>query len=498
MKEDCREVSVALLMSDLKKVKEISLIFRKIGVVAHYYEDLQSFWHGVLEKIPTICFVDVLRMSEGSLFLKNHPLVKASRLPLSFYYARETRPLVHSTYEIFHHGLLTDDLLLEGQIKNLLKRLSAYNDIGQKERDLSLQASQSGQKLEKIIEVGSFYRQKDNYHQNFKMWCHKLESLKNADSFYEAFRLFIDSLGIVKKFSIVELAPNKQKIVSPPITSHKYRRIPILWPGQPCEHGLDEKAQNMASEVAISLFEGELMALGLKGASKNPEVMIFLEVSDEDFFEHFDWENFEYYLGGFYNYFSLKTKLIANTSEVVSGLELLSILDGMSVDQGRTRLMDNSEVHPGEQLMLVDVNLQDLMDLAFSEGGARFYFGTFYHEFLTYLHARDLGVLKVAHVSLEHLAFILEVRPKGDSFSLFKSAVARFSYWKYFEQIEMAVTHALRPIVQMVPLSLKAYLNFLNSGEIHGAQARQAQLPLEHLVRNEFQRRELTSEQGEN
>ena len=76
-------LSVALLLSDIAEVKEISSVFRKLDIVPHYYDDLASFWTGTLEKMPALCIVDVKNMSDGKLVLRDHPLVQAEDLKKS-------------------------------------------------------------------------------------------------------------------------------------------------------------------------------------------------------------------------------------------------------------------------------------------------------------------------------------------------------------------------------------------------------------------------------
>jgi len=75
------QLSVALLLSDLNEVKEICGVFRKLGIIPHFYEDLKTFWSGTLENTPSLCIVDVKMMSEGELTLHEHPSVKSENCP---------------------------------------------------------------------------------------------------------------------------------------------------------------------------------------------------------------------------------------------------------------------------------------------------------------------------------------------------------------------------------------------------------------------------------
>ena len=71
--------SVALLMEDKAQAKEVSDMFKSMGVMPEYYDSLRDFWPGILTSQPSLCIVDVKLMSDGELVYKNHPLVQSKK-----------------------------------------------------------------------------------------------------------------------------------------------------------------------------------------------------------------------------------------------------------------------------------------------------------------------------------------------------------------------------------------------------------------------------------
>ena len=120
------QLSVALLLSDLNEVKEISAVFRKLGIIPHFYEDLKTFWTGTIERIPSLCIIDVKKMSDGEFALHDHPAVKSEKLPIVFFYTKNTEPLLVSTNDFFHLGLLKKTENYESSLKAILKRLNHF------------------------------------------------------------------------------------------------------------------------------------------------------------------------------------------------------------------------------------------------------------------------------------------------------------------------------------------------------------------------------------
>ena len=76
------EKVIAVCSNDKEVLREFSLIFKKIGIAPCIFESLEDFWHESLKSgAPTLTIFDIRLMTQGNLILKDHPLVKASKLP---------------------------------------------------------------------------------------------------------------------------------------------------------------------------------------------------------------------------------------------------------------------------------------------------------------------------------------------------------------------------------------------------------------------------------
>ena len=83
---DTEERQVALLISDMETARTISGVFRKLGVVPYVYTSLTEFWKGIIDDQPDFSIADVRLISDGTLLLKDHPLVKSKKIQMSFYW----------------------------------------------------------------------------------------------------------------------------------------------------------------------------------------------------------------------------------------------------------------------------------------------------------------------------------------------------------------------------------------------------------------------------
>ena len=94
-----QNIRVAILMEDILKAKEISNVFRLVGIVPEYYEDLREFWKSTLVAAPSFCIVDVKMMNQEELLFKDHPLVVKGKMPTAFYFNEDSKALLFSTFD---------------------------------------------------------------------------------------------------------------------------------------------------------------------------------------------------------------------------------------------------------------------------------------------------------------------------------------------------------------------------------------------------------------
>jgi hypothetical protein len=217
------QLSVALLLSDLNEVKEISAVFKKLGIIPHFYEDLKTFWSGTVERIPSLCIVDVKKMSEGEFVLRDHPAVKAEKLPLIFFYTKNTEPLLVSTNDFFHLGLLKKTEDYESSLRAILKRLNHFLRLESENQALKADKFGMSETIEKLKYEQLAMVQTDQYQSMVKSVCIQLEELRGESDFFRAVERVFQGIDEISEFAMLELSFNGQKLISPISHVQKFR-----------------------------------------------------------------------------------------------------------------------------------------------------------------------------------------------------------------------------------------------------------------------------------
>ncbi len=399
------KVSVALLLSDLHEVKVISSVFKKLGVIPHFYEDLKTFWHGTLERLPAICIVDVKMMSEGELVLRDHPAVIAEEMPLLFYYTDATEPLLVSTHQFYHLGVLKKSPHYEGALKAILKRLNKVSALEQHYHMLTLTTKAQKDQIEKLELALLDDRKSDNYQSMVKSVCLEFEKYKIESDFFKAIEKVFQGIDEIEEFAFLELSFNGQKLLSPLSHAAKFRTIPSLWLGQACAGHIEIFAQNMATQVSLEVMGGDLVSLLIRGNDNQVEKMIFVKAKNELFFNNFDWNMLEAYLSGFYA--SFKNKLMAPISlerKFASTFEALSYVDQFLFGQTKEENQKAAKV----DMRLVDLDLGSLLASVMKKGTTRFFWSRFYHDFIHKLEIQTRVDFRFFEYGAGHIAFLIK------------------------------------------------------------------------------------------
>jgi hypothetical protein len=452
------QLSVALLLSDLNEVKEISAVFKKLGIIPHFYEDLKTFWSGTVERIPSLCIVDVKKMSEGEFVLRDHPAVKAEKLPLIFFYTKNTEPLLVSTNDFFHLGLLKKTEDYESSLRAILKRLNHFLRLESENQALKADKFGMSETIEKLKYEQLAMVQTDQYQSMVKSVCIQLEELRGESDFFRAVERVFQGIDEISEFAMLELSFNGQKLISPISHVQKFRAIPSLWLGQACPKGIELFAQNMATQVAVDIMGEDLVSLLIKGNLSRPDKIMFIKAKNELFYNHFDWNMLEAYLNGFYA--SFRNKLESEPSvekKFSSTFEAMSFLDQFLF--GTVAL--ESDDKKGQRKLdyrLVDVDLTSLVEIILKKSNNRFFWGKFEKEFINKLEIQTRSDFRTFECGVNHLAFLVAAHELDSFFDELKDFSSKFSYWKYFEDSEGVLSQIVTPKVSMVPLSAYAYL----------------------------------------
>ena len=460
------QLSVALLLSDLNEVKEISSVFRKLGIIPHFYEDLKTFWSGTLERIPSLCIVDVKKMSEGELALSNHPAVKSEQLPLIFFYSKNTEPLLVSTNEFFHLGLLKKTEDYESSLRAILKRVNHFLFLELENQTLKTEKLKMVETIELLKLETLITKQTDQYQSMVKGVCAQLEELRGESDFFRAVEKVFQGVDEITEFAMLELSFNGQKLISPLSHVQKFRAIPSMWLGQACLKGIELFAQNMATQVAVETMGGDLVSLLIKGNLSRPDKIMFIKAKNELFYNNFDWNMLEAYLSGFYA--SFRNKLDSNPSvekKFTSSFEAMSFLDEFLFGKNISESEDLTFFKKMDY-RLINVDLTSLVEIVLKKSNSRFYWGKFEKDFINKLEIQSRTDFRTFECGVNHISFLVESRELDSFFDELKEFSSKFAYWKYFEESAGALAQIVTPKVSMVPMSAYAYLKTVQNSSM--------------------------------
>ncbi len=445
-------LTVALLLEDLSLAKEFSDIFRELGVIPHFYEDLSSFWNGTLEILPTLSLIDVKKMHEGDLLLKNHPFVINEQMPMAFFFTTGSAPLLHSTFDFLNLGTILQGANYKGQIKSILKRLNKILSYEHKLSNLELEKGKLSNQVRGLIEVSQVYKE-DNYFEKYlKNIFNKFDTnKKSAFDFFSVCETVFSELQDIVEFSYVELSSNGQRLVSPEGQSMKYVPIPSLFLGKTCKQGIAEFAQNMSSQVAVELLGGEVMSLNITGIEANPDLIIYLRLSDFELAEKVDWTSLESHLNGVYAYFKESGKaIIKREARFITPWEAFSLFDK------QVKMASVGEIK--NQYALIDIDLSELIQTVRVGDCGEFSWKEFFQDFVTRVTSSFSYDLKFMSMGVANLGVVCDHEHIDQVMNHLKNISVRFSYWRYFEQSDALLTKNLKPEIKMIPASAEAYL----------------------------------------
>lgn len=457
--------SVALLLNNIGEAKNVSDVLRKFGIVAHFYEDLLSFWDGVLENTPSLSIVDVNSICQEDVHLKNHPYVKSEELPIVFFYNEDSQNILSETNDLFNFGLIKQSENYESKINAVIKRLSKVTRIETAKKNLELENDKLNLQFEKLVVANERFKEKDYYSNLLKSFTNHFELQRGAEDFISAFGNVLGNLKEVTEFTAFELNPSGQKLISLNSRHKKFKKLPALWLGQTCEHGIEIFAQNLISQIILDLMGGDLMSLNIKGIKENPDVIIFLKISNQDFLNGLDWEALEKAVNGSFNYFNLRDQGHgALNNQSLAPWELLSFVDQFSF--GKT-LSDKSRNISEDEYSLIHMDFSDLTYLVRSQRKNRFFWQDFYHDFFGKLQASVPAEFQTSSFGVNTVAVLVAKEDTEMIFNKIKSYSSKYPYWRMFENVDFTINESVRPSVRMSPFSTEAFLQMTEQDELN-------------------------------
>lgn len=444
-------MNIAILSESLIAAEEITAIFKKLEITAHYFSAVEDFWYAVMSDSPELSFVDVRNMSQGHLIIKEHPNYITNNLPLAFLYDDTSKPLLSSTYDFDHFGLIDLGSPIEGQSKAILKRLNRYNQLANKVKELERENFNVGERNYKLVQDNNIKRTHLQYEELQEQTLENLYLGIKENSFFESLSNVMTSWTDVSEFCLVELSQTKHKLISPLINSRKYRHMPSLWLGKACPKGIEYFAQNMASQVAADLLGGSTLSLKVFGLEKNPDILIFIKTNDV-LKSAFNWPLFEKNLTGVYSSWLLSRE--KNNAKDEFELNTFELMSRFEADNS----LDSKESYIG--LDLIDL----LQEINIHSQGA-FYWKDFFKAFTNKLKRLSDIDFKICTYNIRHLVLVVQSEYASSLAKQLKFIVEDFDYWRFFENSDAALAIQIRPLIRTIPNTITGFIEYLNISE---------------------------------
>ncbi len=451
-------MEVSLLMADLKEAQELGRCFRSLGIVPAVYEDLDLFWKDCLKRTPELALVDVRLMVAGEKRLIDHPKVRSDELSLAFYYDQAFLPLVPSTREFAHLGLIQKAPgadYYSPQLHPILMRANQRLAWAKRLQQARQEAQEWESKAVGQIQASQEARREARTLELLKGWVQELESSCQRMSMTEALGALLEARPEFTSYMLLEVAPNGQRLISAALDGPKHHKVPSLWPGSSCEKGMDAYARNLIIQVGIEVLGDAAVPLFLNGGGDNPSLALVVAISDGGIPMDMDWTLFESAVGGILARQLLRQRPSASaakseTTGLISPWELMARLDS-AFFQGEGK---------DKEPQLFDLDLSELVAMIRSLAGQRFYWRELIRDFSDKL-LRQLpeGTVACAY-GVERIAVLLpHASPAGNSaiLKLLKEFTARYPFYRFFESPDTALVREVPVRVRCVPASTEAY-----------------------------------------
>lgn len=440
---------VVLLMDDVDAAQSISLVFRKMGVIPSFFRELKTFWYSIIKDRPKLAIIDVKKLNEGHYFVKDHPLISSQMIPIAFYYGRDGRPLLTSTYEFFHYGLIGEDDPYDLVMKVIFERVIRSEKMREEVYSLEERLKNTKARYEQL--QGN-QRLEEKSLQTFEGLLLKISKSFNdlftVEKYFDFIADQFTAYSEIIEFSVVSLDKGKSKLVSPSIYSLKYRPIPDLKLGQTLEHGIEFFAQNMVLEVELEILGGEIIPIHLYGKERNPDYMLFFRVSDSAK-ESCSWKVLESTLNAVYS----RSLTLQKSSGPISDGVKNSVYPWTVLGKMENRAK-------GQSFFQIDSSA--LVDFIRNEKTNKFHWDAFYKDFMNH-YSMDIDTdVEFFPVSIEQLVLKFETQQKNKIKESIEIFITQFQYQCYFEGVfPIETLDQIRAKVWEMENYLNAPLNIL-------------------------------------
>lgn len=437
-KHNSDEFQVALLIDDIQDAKRLSDSLRKLGIFAHYYQDLDEMWVALNAYTPGFCIIDVKKISSGSLQFRQHPKVRAHKLKLAFFYKDSTKILVSSLKALPHYGLVRNEIDLEAQLGAIFARRKAELQLEDELYTMRERVARLKLRAERLSEQHDAEHAKIEQLENLNELIRQFGRVETQQGFYQRVLHVFSHWGGCLEFGMYYLNSSKQKLVSPKGAGKSYRQLPELWLDKANSDGIESYAQEMAGDVCYEEMEGELVHLRIEGLYNGPDILIWGRF-DKKTIHYFQWDLLEEKLNSEYRKVVLRER---------DGLKLPH---SSAIHQLLFEL-DEIQFHKVEsKYRYLFVDFSKLLSMARQRPKLRLNWKQFNADFRSEVH-QVLGDIKykVTAMAPGHYVISLDRHHLGPGYQHLKAYISEMELWRYFNDTSMLMNFDITANIRLL------------------------------------------------
>lgn len=438
------DLSVALLVDDVRFAKRLSSEFRAAGIFPYFYKSLDEFWGHIKIDTPDFALIEASKVRENEMFLNNHPLIQSGELKCALWVG-SSEDVADNLSFVPSLGYLFSSLDLTTQIKSLVMHgLTLINQDIRLKRSQS-QLSELNERFGDLSESVDDLKGKAKASDELKALSQFFRQTKNQDHFIIQLDRMLHEWKGASQFSILTYDSVREQITCNSSKSHKKITLPDLWPIINGAQDLSGGDVKLALDLGYKYFAADIVPLRF-GRKRDQSDLIVLIGMNNAVTEHFDWSALEMTLNGYY----------------LQSLELNENVDTNVSIKSVSSLMAQIKRSKSEELFdlrLAQIDLSSFYSYLFNNPHNTFDYKHFYQSF-----TGALGeILEVTNADLifeggKYLVLINKEELKN-IYSTLTSLIHDFRYHVYLADKKAFIPNDAKPELSFINISEQSLLS---------------------------------------
>lgn len=466
------DLKIALLTDNLAVGQEISTICRLFEVYPFYYQKLSDLWQLLLTEEVDLVVVDITKLEEAGLALKDHPVLYQGKTFLGIFFDPKHKSMLGAATALPHLGYINRELSLSVQLKGMLNTILQIKNLRQEvvkthqvARQMQQKMDSSDARMEKITTNLSKMIRVVDIVKKFQT-----RPLSDRKSFVELLDNFLDSWKLVKNFTITSLNESDQKIFSPSLKSAKSLPISPFWLGEPAYAGIHRLAKEALLAQAYGILGVDVIVLEIKGVRDFPEMILFIKVEDEKLStieDGYHWVLLEQILNNLF-----KSAMISENNNLQTQEKFVTTWSAFDL------LDRNADLSTDTGDRLVNINFKEFNIFVTAKPMQPFHWKSFMTDFLTGIQEVLSGACKISTFGTEHVMVFLPQEGIELRYQILKEFVHKFEYWLYFNPQNVLIPQDILPVTQLVAADSYHYLRRYVFNELRNVPTKSNEITL--------------------